>query len=485
MYEYESLNKQFIVGEWVSGTGTTVLVDTNPYDDTVLTKVQGAATADVDRAYASAAAAQTAWAATNPFERRLVLENVVREVETHRADIARLITEETGGTVIKTAVEIDLALQMLREAVTLPVRMEGRIMPSPLPDRENLVYREPVGVVSVIGPFNFPFLLALKSVAPALAVGNAVVVKPHEQTPILGGTILAEIFRRAGLPDGVLNVIVADIAELGDSFITHPIPRVISFTGSTTVGAHIGEVAARHFKRSVLELGGNSALIVLEDADLELAVDAAVFSRFTHQGQICLSANRLVVAREVYDRFVEGYLRKVESLPVGDPRDPATIVGPLISDRQADTVESLIEQAIAGNATALVRGVRSGRVLAPTVLGGVTTDMPISREELFGPVALIMAAEDEDDAIRIANETPFGLSGAVHSRDIDRAIRVARRIDSGMVHVNDGTIHDEPNVPFGGEKSSGVGRLNGESSLAEFTTLKWISVNRGRRQFPY
>jgi aldehyde dehydrogenase (NAD+) len=363
--------------------------------------------------------------------------------------------------------------------------MEGKILPSAVDERQNFLYRVPVGVVGVISPFNFPFFLSMKCVAPALGAGNGVVLKPHEQTPIMGGTMIGKIFEEAGLPSGLLNVVVTDIAQIGDAFIEHPIPRVLAFTGSTAVGRHVAEVGARNFKKVLLELGGNSAFIVLEDADLEYAVDAAVFSRFTHQGQICMSANRVLVHQDVFKEFSERYIDKVKSLKVGDPREEDTIMGPLITEAQAANLNAKVDRAIEDGATPAVRGKVEGGLFEPVVLLDVRPDMEVAQQELFGPVVSLIPFEDDDEAVALANNTQFGLSGAVHTRDLDRGVALARRVQTGMIHVNDCTIHDEPNVAFGGEKQSGLGRLNGDWSLDAFTTMQWVSVNHGRRQFPY
>jgi aldehyde dehydrogenase (NAD+) len=337
----------------------------------------------------------------------------------------------------------------------------------------------------VISPFNFPFFLSMKSVAPALGAGNGVVLKPHEQTPIMGGTMIGKIFEEAGLPAGLLNVVVTDITAIGDAFIEHPIPRVISFTGSTAVGRHVAEVGARNFKKVLLELGGNSAFIVLDDADLEYAVDAAVFSRFTHQGQICMSANRVLVHESIFDDFVERFVAKVSTLKVGNPRDEETIIGPLITSKQAENLNAMVDNAIAAGARAAIRGEVNGGLFDPVVLVDVDPDMEVAQKELFGPVVSVIPFKTDDEAVEIANNSDFGLSGAVHTSDIDRGVSLARRVQTGMIHVNDCTIHDEPIVAFGGEKQSGLGRLNGPWSLDEFTTMRWVSVNHGRRQFPY
>lgn len=476
---------QFIAGEWRTGSMDKVLVDRNPFDGSTIAEFNCASVEDLDEAYQAAKRAKSVWDGVNPYAKRAVFERAVRYVEDHTAEIVEIIIDELGGTRLKAYFEIGLVLDMLKEAATFPLRMEGRILPSPIDDKENRVYREPVGVVGVISPFNFPFFLGMKSVAPALGAGNGVVLKPHEDTPIVGGTLIGEIFEAAGLPSGLLNVVITEIPAIGDAFVEHPVPRVISFTGSAAVGRHVAEVAVRNFKKPLLELGGNSALIVLPDADLDLAVDAAVFSRFTHQGQICMAANRVLVHRDVFDEFAERFVAKAASLTVGDPRDEATIVGPLINQRQADNLAALVEQGIDDGARPLLRGEVNGTLFHPTVLTDVTTDMSVMQEELFGPVACLVPFDTEDEAVHIANDTRFGLSGAIHTRDLDHGVELAKRIHTGMIHVNDATIHDETIVPFGGEKQSGLGRLNGDWSLEEFTTLKWISVNRGRRQFPY
>jgi acyl-CoA reductase-like NAD-dependent aldehyde dehydrogenase len=478
-------SNQYIAGEWRTGSMDKVLVDRNPYDGSTVAEFNIASVSDIDEAYRAAARAKLEWDRVNPYAKRAVFERALRYVEEHMADITEIIIDELGGTRLKAGFEIGLVLDMLREAATFPLRMEGRILPSPVDEKENRLYREPVGVVGVISPFNFPFFLGMKCVAPALAAGNGVVLKPHEDSPITGGTLFGEIFEAAGLPPGLLNVVVTEIPAIGDAFVEHPVPRVIAFTGSAAVGRHVASVAAANFKKPLLELGGNSALIVLADADLDLAVDAAVFSRFTHQGQICMSANRVLVHRSVYDEFAERYVAKAASLPVGDPRDPNTIVGPLINQKQADTLAAQVEEGIAEGARPLLRGEVNGTLFHPTVLADVTTAMSVSQQELFGPVVCLMPFDTEDEAVEIANDTPFGLSGAVHTSNLDHGVELARRIDTGMIHINDTTIHDEPIVAFGGNKHSGLGRLNGEWSLHEFTTLKWISIHHGRPRFPY
>ncbi|MEU2424764.1 aldehyde dehydrogenase family protein [Streptomyces sp. NPDC007851] len=482
---FTDLAQQYIDGEWRPGTGSWDIIDFNPYDGEKLASITIAAVDEIDQAYRAAARAQKQWAATNPYARRAVFEKALRLVEEREGEITEAIIAELGGTHLKAGFELHLAKEFLRESVHLALRPEGKILPSPVDGKENRLYREPVGVVGVISPFNFPFLLAVKSVAPALALGNGVVLKPHQNTPIVGGTLVAKIFEDAGLPAGLLNVVVTDIAEIGDAFIEHPVPKVISFTGSDKVGRHVATVCASLFKRSVLELGGNSAIVVLDDADIDYAVDAAVFSRYVHQGQVCMAANRVLVDRSIADAFTEKFVAKVRTLKSGDPRDPQTIIGPVINSQQAESVSATVEQALAEGATALVHGTTTENLVEPSVLTGLPADSALLRQEVFGPVAFLVPFDGEEEAVRIVNDTPYGLSGAVHTGDVERGVAFAKRIDTGMFHVNDGTVHDEPLVPFGGEKHSGIGRLNGETTLEAFTTLKWISVQHGRSGFPF
>ncbi|GAK40835.1 aldehyde dehydrogenase family protein [Paenibacillus urinalis] len=482
---YTELGKQFIGGDWREGSSEKVLPDINPYNDEVITTFQIASVKDIDEAYKSAHKAKLEWDKVNPYKKRDILEKAVTYIEANEEEITSLIIQELGGTRMKAAFEIGLVKNMIKEAATFPLRMEGKILPSTEDGKENRLYRIPAGVVGVISPFNFPFFLSMKSVAPALGAGNGVVLKPHEDTPITGGTLIGKIFEAAGIPKGLLNVVVTDIKEIGDAFVEHPIPRIISFTGSTQVGSYIGQLAVKNYKKPLLELGGNSAFIILEDADLEYAVQAATFSRFTHQGQICMCANRILVQKSIYEQFLKMFKEKVTTLKVGDPSDPETVIGPVINRRQAETLEKLIAKGIEEGAVPLLHGKITGRMVEPTILIDVNPEMVVAQDELFGPVVCIIPFETEEEAIDIANDTRFGLSGAVHTSNLERGVELAKKVHTGMIHVNDITINDEPIIAFGGEKQSGLGRMNGEWSLDEFTTMKWISVNYGQRKFPY
>ncbi|MDQ0795663.1 aldehyde dehydrogenase family protein [Streptomyces sp. B1I3] len=482
---FNELAHQYIDGEWLTGSGSWDIIDFNPYNGEKLCSIPVATAAQTGLAYQAAERAQRAWAATNAYARRDVLEKAERLVGERADDIVEMIIDELGGTRFRAEYEVRAAREFLRAAAGQALRPTGRLLPSATDGKENRLYRLPVGVVGVISAFNFPFLVTMKTVAPALALGNAVVVKPHQNAPIVGGGLVARIFEDAGLPAGLLNVLITDSAEIGDTFIDHPVPKVISFTGSDRVGRHIAATAAGLFKKTVLDLSGNSALVVLEDADLDHAVRAAVFSRFLYQGQVSMAANRILVDRSVEKEFTERFIAEVAALKAGDPRDPETRIGPVISEFQADALTALIDEALAAGATALVRGRTRGSLVEPTVLTGLPDGSPLLAQEIFGPVALLVPFDGEDEAVRVVNAGPYGLSGAVHTSDAERGVRFARRIASEMFHVNDSTVQDDPLVAFGGGAMSGMGRLNGEAAVEAFTTQQWISVQHGRTAFPF
>lgn len=484
---FTDLSQQYIDGEWRTGRGSWDIIDFNPYNGEKLAALTVATEREVDEAYRAAARAQPGWAAAGPHARRKVLERALSLLTSLREEIAAAVVEELGGTWSKAYFEVDLAAEFLRHAAGLAVRPEGEVLPSLTPGKENRVYREPVGVVGVISPFNFPLLVTLKSVAPALALGNAVVVKPNQNTPIVGGGVIAHLFERAGLPAGVLNVLVTDIAEIGDALIEHPVPKVISFSGSDRVGRHVAAVAARSLKRTVLQLSGNGAFVALDDLSgdgLDHAVEAAVFSRYVYQGQVCMAANRILVDRVLEPEFSRRFTERVAALRTGDPSDPDTDIGPVISPFHAEALTALVERALVEGARPLLRGGTVGNLVEPTVLTGLPEDSPLLRQEIFGPIAVIVPFDGEEEAVRLVNDTPYGLSGAVHTADAERGVSFARRIEAGMMHVNGSTIEDDPMAAFGGEKLSGIGRLNGPASVEAFTTQRWISVQHGRGTYP-
>ncbi|HEU5121226.1 MAG TPA: aldehyde dehydrogenase family protein [Candidatus Saccharimonadales bacterium] len=482
------LTQQFINGEWRTGNGPRSLEVKDPFTHKTVTTFQIASKQDLDDAYKAAAEAQKSWAMQPYAVRRQLFEKIYTWLDKNHEELVSYLTKEGGSTRLKAEFELGLVSDFARTAAALTTSQVGEILVSPDPEKENLLYHVPVGVVGVISPFNAPFFLSLRPIMPALALGNAVVLKPHERTPIMSGTMIARMFEECGLPAGLLNVVVTDIEEIGDMFVEHPVPEVISFTGSYPTGRHIAEVAGRNLKKAIMELGGNSAFVVLEDADIDQAVNAAVFSRFTHSGQICMSANRVIVHESVYDEFVEKYVKKASSLPTGDPSNPSTIVGPLIDGQQTELLDEQVADAVdKGARLALAAKPREegSLVCTPIVMADVTKDNPITKVEMFGPAVAIMKAKDDTEAIELANDTPYGLSGAVHSKNIDRAVTVAKQIHTGMIHVNNGTIADEAAVPFGGVGASGSGRLNGAANIEAFTRPLWVSVHRGQARFPY
>ena len=484
---YSGLDLQLIAGKWRPGKSDRTLIDTNPYSGDTLAKISQASQDDVDAAYFSAESAQVGWGAALPEERSAVLRRAASIIDARAEEIISWIIHESGSTRIKAAIELGSARDCILEAASFPSRVEGRILASSIPGQESRVYREPLGVVGVISPWNFPFHLSMRSVAPALALGNAVVIKPASDTPITGGLLLAKIFEEAGLPSGVLSVTVGAGSEIGDYFVEHRVPRMISFTGSTSVGRGIGRLASggRYIKRVALELGGNAPLVVLADADLEQAAAAAVFGRFLHQGQICMSTNRVIVDASVENKFVEAVADRVSSLQVGDPDDPQTAIGPLINSAQLKGLQEKIARAKHDGARQILGGPAEGNLLPPHLFTDVEPDWPIAADESFGPVLPVVQAQNEMQALKLANATEYGLSSAVFTKDLERGVRFARGIVAGMTHINGMTVDDQTNAPFGGEKNSGLGRFNGDWAIDEFTRAHWITLQYEPRQYPF
>ena len=483
---WDAFEHQYIAGEWRAGSSKRANQDMDPYRQEPLIEIPLATEDDLDAAYRAAQEMQPAWASALPMERAQVMSRAAEVMEQRQEEIVSWLIREAGSTRLKASLEWSSVRAVMLEASRMPYRVEGKILPGDLPGKEGRVYRQPVGVVAVISPWNWPLQLSVRSVAPALAVGNAVVLKPASDTPITGGLLLAKIFEEAGLPPGVLNVVVGAGSEIGDAFVAHPVPNAVSFTGSTPVGRGIARLAAESpiIKGVSLELGGNSPMVVLDDANLDLAVDAAVFGRFLHQGQICMSVNRLIVQAGIYDRFVERFADEVRGLKYGDPDDADTMVGPVINQSQLDGHVEKIGEARASGARELVGGEPEGLVLPPHVFGDVDNQQRLAKEEIFGPIAPIIRAADEEDALRLANETEFGLSSSVFTADVERGVRFGQRIEAGMTHVNDQTVNDLANQPFGGAKNSGVGRFGGDWAIQAFTTDHWITVQHEPRQYP-
>ena len=485
MSNYQEWSVSPLGGEWREGQSSRYLAVENPYTNEELVKIKMASIDDVNVAYEVADQVQKEWAKTSPIQKEKILRKAAQLLEERREQVVDVLINEAGGTRIKANSEVSASINLINEAAMFPYEMQTRMFPSVIPGKSNMILTEPLGVVSIITPWNFPFSLTMRSLAPALATGNGVVIKPSLDTPISGGLILAKLFEDAGVPKGLLSVVVASSRDIGNSFIEHPIPKIISFTGSTEIGRLIGRTAGENLKKVSLELGGNNAFIVLDDADIEQAATAAVFGKFLHQGQICMAINRIIVDKNVYDEFVTKFVAKASQLKVGDPMLPGTVIGPLINKKQVDTIKTLIKLGIDEGATLALEGKIEGNVVEPTILTDVKNEMTIAQSEIFGPIALIIPAENEEDAIRIANDSQYGLSGAVFSESNERALRVAKQIKTGMIHINDQTVNNEPGVPFGGEKDSGIGRHGGEWAVHEFTTVKWISSQEKARAYPF
>jgi aldehyde dehydrogenase (NAD+) len=481
---YKDVMTLLIGGVWRAGNAGKVAQDMDPYSGEKLAEIALADERDVDEAYRTAERAQRGWAGVGPQERRALLERAARLVELRKQEIVNWLIRESGSTYAKAVFEWNLVHLGMLEAAGYPFHVEGELLPASVRGKDSRVYRRAVGVVGVISPWNFPLHLANRSVAPALAVGDAVVLKAATDTPITGGLLLARIFEEAGLPPEVLSVVVGAASDIGHTFVAHPIPRVLSFTGSTAVGRHIGEEAGRTVKRVCLELSGNCPFLVLDDADLERAVDAALAGKFLHQGQSCLAINRIFVADRRHDEFRDRFVERVRALKVGNPAEVDTAIGPIINQQQLDAITRKLDETVARGARPVLRGDPQGLVMPPAVLDDVTNDMPAARDEVFGPVASILRFADEEEAIRLANDTEYGLSSAVFTRDAERGVRVAKRIDAGMTHVNDWPLNEEANTAFGGEKASGIGRFGGEWGVEEFTTTHWISVQEQPRAYP-
>ncbi len=485
MEKYTELNKQYINGEWREGSTDDVIENLNPYDGTLLNTYKGAGKDDVDEAFATAKEASKGWSKGHPLERRDLMLRAAEILMQRKEEFINWIITEVGGTHIKAEVEVTQTYNMLIESAGYPTRVNGLTIPSYTPGKETYVFRKALGVISMISPWNFPLYLSMRTIAPALAVGNAVVIKPASQSPVTGGVIIAKLFEEAGIPKGVLNCVVGKSGTIGDYFVANETSKLISFTGSTPVGKGIGKIAGEGLKKLALELGGNNAFVILDDADVDRAVDSAIFGRFIHQGQVCMSTNRILIHESIYAEFKDKFVRRAAALPYGNPADKNTIIGPLIDNKAVKHVLDLVERSVQAGAKLETGGTAEGNVVVPTVLSGVTKDMPIFQEEIFGPAVGLVSFKDDEEALELANGTEFGLSGALHTRDLQRGIQFAKRVETGMIHINDQSVNDEMNTPFGGEKNSGVGRFGGDFILDEMTSVQWVSVQVEPRQYPF
>lgn len=469
---------------WVPAHGGTLPV-TEPATGEVLTEVGLADAQDIDNAVKRAQEAQPAWAATPGPERAALLRRAARVLEDNRAEFEHWLVREGGAIPPKAAFEVDLVLAELWEAAALPTQPWGHLLPTSEAGRESIARRIPLGVVGVISPWNFPQILSVRAVAPALALGNAVVLKPDVNTAVAGGTLIARLFEAAGLPSGLLHVLAGD-AEPGAALTEHPGVAAISFTGSTAVGRKVGEAAGRTLKRVSLELGGNNALVILDDADLDAASSAGAWGAFLHQGQVCMTAGRHIVMESVADEYLDRLAARAAKLPVGDPFTGQVALGPLINAKQLSNVDRIVSETVAAGATVRAGGSYTDLFYEPTVLAGVTTSMPAFREEIFGPVAPVIVVRDEDEAVAVANDTEYGLVAAIQTGSVDRGRAVADRLRTGIVHVNDQTLNNDAFAPFGGTGASGNGsRFGSGHSWDEFTQWQWVTLREQAHGFPF
>jgi vanillin dehydrogenase len=475
-----------IGGRWTGAAGGGNYEKTFPFTGEPVGMAAAAKREDARAAVEAAHEAFGEWGRSAPGMRREILLKAADILQSRAEDIARTVTEETGGTFGWGMFNVQLAAGMLREAGAQAYGLVGEVIPSDVPGKLAMGVRAPAGVVVAIAPWNAPVILSTRAVATPIAFANTVVLKASEECPRTHSAVVHALLD-AGLPDGVINFITndpADAADVVDELIAHPLTRRINFTGSTKVGRIIAEKAGKHLKRVLLELGGKAPMVVLPDANVDQAVKAANFGAFFHQGQICMSTERAIVDKSLIDSFSSKLAERASGMKVGDPREPDTMIGPLINEAALERVTELVADAQSKGAEILSGGAADGPCFPPTVVKGVTPDMRLYSEESFGPVLAVMAADGPNDAVRLANDTEYGLAAAVFGQDVPAALEIAQRIESGICHVNDTTVHDEPQMPFGGVKASGFGRFGGRAALEEFTELRWISLQELPREYP-
>lgn len=475
-----------IDGDKRDASGAASYERMDPFTGKLATRAAAASVADANAAVEAAATAFKTWSKTGPGERRALLAKAADVMDSKVGEFTKLMMEETGATGPWAGFNVMLAAKMLREAAAMTTQISGEVIPSDKPGTLAMAIRQPAGVCLGIAPWNAPVILGTRAIAMPIACGNTVVLKASEMCP---GThrLIGQVLVEAGLPKGVINVVTndpKDAAAIVEALVAHPAVRRVNFTGSTKVGRIIAELAGKHLKPALLELGGKAPLVVLDDADIDAAVNAAAFGAYMHQGQICMSTERLIVDEKVADEFVSKLAARASQLPAGDPRGHV-VLGSLISSQAADKMEELVADAVAKGAKLVAGGKRTGTVVEATLLDHVTPSMRVYSEESFGPVKPVIRVNGEDEAVRVANDTEYGLSSAVFSRDIRRAMAVAARIEAGICHINGPTVGDEAQMPFGGVKGSGYGRFGGKASIAEFTDLRWLTIEDPNQHYPF
>ncbi|MEA5123809.1 benzaldehyde dehydrogenase [Xanthomonas floridensis] len=470
-------------GEWVPGHGGSLPIH-EPATGGLLHEVSKADLDDVAAAVAQAKQAQRAWAATPPRERAAIFHRAAQVMQARSAEAALLIARETGGILPKAQREVDEAIVFYQQAAGLPLQAVGQVLPTAA-GQLSLARHLPLGVVAVISPFNFPLILSLRSVAPALAMGNAVILKPDPRTPYTGGVIIAQVLEEAGLPKGLLHVLHGD-AQIGQALVEAPDIPMIAFTGSTAAGRRIGEIAGRHLKKVSLELGGNNAVIVLDDADLDRAASAIAFGAYLHQGQICMATGRVLVQRSVADALTQRLAEKARHLPVGDPVSGTVALGPIIDQRQLQRVIDIVTDSVAAGAVVEAGATNEGLFYAATVLSNVRPGMRTFDEEVFGPVVNISVFDTDEEAAEMANHGEYGLAAGILSASVSRAMALGERLHTGLLHINDQTVVDEVINPFGGTGASGNGTsVGGPADWEQYTHWQWLTIKNEVPQYPF
>lgn len=478
----EIWENRFFNGKWVPAEKTYTVTEVATSE--VLGTLGYAQTNDVSASALQAKKAQEKWWALSHQERTQVFENVIQIAIDNKAEIIHWLIKESGSIVMKASFEADLAIQALKNSVSLPSNIQGSILPTQQ-GKLSLAKRVPLGVVGVISPFNFPLYLAIRAVAPALALGNAVILKPDERTAVCSGFVIARIFELAGLPEGLLHVLPGG-AEVGEALVNDPNIASIQFTGSTEVGRIIGAGAGRTLKKVSLELGGKNSLLILDDADIELAAQNIAWGVFLHSGQICMTSGKILIHQSIFEAVKKRLIEKVKQFNVGNPIDPSVNIGPLINQKQCQRVAGIVKNAVEAGATLEIGGKADGNFFEPTVLSNVTRDNPIFEQEVFGPVAVLIPFSTDEEAIALANMGDYGLSAGIITSNVGHGMQVAQSLKVGLLHINDQTVNDETLNPFGGFGASGNGtRIGGLANIDEFTQWQWMTIQAQAPNYPF
>jgi acyl-CoA reductase-like NAD-dependent aldehyde dehydrogenase len=477
----------YIGGRWVAASSGRTFDDVEPFSGRLFARVAAAGRAEARAAIEAAAAAFPAWSATTPAERARLFYAAAAIVKRRRSEIAQLLSRETGSTILFASFQQELVIQSLEQAAGWVYLPQGEVLQSNIPGTHSISMRRPLGVVASFTPWNGASILSWRAALSPLVAGNTVVVKPSELAPVSAGLIMAEVAEEAGFPPGVINVVTHAPGEAGDfadEVFEGGTVRCVNLIGGVATARLLAERAGRTLKRTVLELGGYNPMIILDDTDLDDAVNSAIFGAFFHQGQICMNTRKIIIARPLHREFLERFVARARTLPKGDPEDPKTIIGPLITRKAVEQVHTRVEEARAQGALIHTGGAYEGQVYAPTILSEVPYSVPMSNEETFGPVVIVEPVDSDEDAIRVANRVDYGLTSSILTGNTYRGLEMAPRILAGIVNVNSSTVNDEIQAPMGGVRSSGWGRT-GPGSIQDFTDLIWVNARSTPRQYPF